>query len=397
MSEGGFGELLRARRGGAALTQEELAERSGLSVRAIRDLEHGRVARPRRETVRMLATALGLRDDDREELLLLARQGSPAARLRPAVTEPVAEPAAERVAASIASSVAAPVTAAEPAGAEDRGPAVVPAPATPPTARTGARRRRHTVSYALLLAALLTVNAQSCYRGPLPATPPASRHTPAPSHTTGRAVSGVWVASYDTAPGQASTTGDDLQVLRPVARDGALIVTVALTGTGPDTVSVTDTAGNRYRPAGKVESADKRHKLYLFALMHARPLDTLDVITVHWPRTTDAHVTVDAFDGVTSAGPHGGMYSDNGYNKESEPLASGDLALCPAGDYLFAAVSTPDGTGAQLDTPWAPITGPQLSSPTLATAYRAIASANDHCEAHGTAAMPWLILTLHLH
>ncbi|MGW7825187.1 helix-turn-helix domain-containing protein [Streptomyces puniciscabiei] len=45
MSEDGFGALLRARRSGAGLTQEELAERSGLSVRVIRDLERGRVAR----------------------------------------------------------------------------------------------------------------------------------------------------------------------------------------------------------------------------------------------------------------------------------------------------------------------------------------------------------------
>jgi len=80
MSEEGFGALLRARRGEAGLTQEELAERSGLSVRAIRDLEHGRVARPRRETVRMLATALGLPEDGHEELLQLARKSAPRAR-----------------------------------------------------------------------------------------------------------------------------------------------------------------------------------------------------------------------------------------------------------------------------------------------------------------------------
>lgn len=42
------------------LTQEELAERSGLSVRAIRNLETGHTARPRRQSLLLLARALGL-------------------------------------------------------------------------------------------------------------------------------------------------------------------------------------------------------------------------------------------------------------------------------------------------------------------------------------------------
>ncbi|MFI9809958.1 hypothetical protein ACIHEJ_37610 [Streptomyces sp. NPDC052301] len=49
----------------------------------MRDLEHGRVARPPRETVRLLATALGLPEDDREELLRLAGHALPPARPRP--------------------------------------------------------------------------------------------------------------------------------------------------------------------------------------------------------------------------------------------------------------------------------------------------------------------------
>jgi transcriptional regulator with XRE-family HTH domain len=37
----GFGELLRRYRTAARLTQEELAEQAGLSVRGIQDLERG--------------------------------------------------------------------------------------------------------------------------------------------------------------------------------------------------------------------------------------------------------------------------------------------------------------------------------------------------------------------
>jgi tetratricopeptide (TPR) repeat protein/transcriptional regulator with XRE-family HTH domain len=56
----GFAEVVRRGRIDAGLTQEELAERTGLSVRMIGDLERGRVARPRRSTIELLSRALGL-------------------------------------------------------------------------------------------------------------------------------------------------------------------------------------------------------------------------------------------------------------------------------------------------------------------------------------------------
>lgn len=51
-----FGPALRALRDRAGLTQEELAERSGLSVRGISDLERGIKRRPHGETVRLWPT-----------------------------------------------------------------------------------------------------------------------------------------------------------------------------------------------------------------------------------------------------------------------------------------------------------------------------------------------------
>ena len=56
----GFGELVRGRRMAAGLTQEELAERSGLGVRTISDIERGRIRRPHRRSVDLLCDALGL-------------------------------------------------------------------------------------------------------------------------------------------------------------------------------------------------------------------------------------------------------------------------------------------------------------------------------------------------
>ena len=55
-----FADLLRQHRLAAGLTQEELAERAGLSARGISDLERGARRHPHRETVRLLADALGL-------------------------------------------------------------------------------------------------------------------------------------------------------------------------------------------------------------------------------------------------------------------------------------------------------------------------------------------------
>lgn len=81
-SGAGFGPLLVALRRSASLTQEDLAESAGLSVRAVRDMERGRVRRPRRGTVSALAAALDL--DAGEEAELAAAAGAiPAARPAP--------------------------------------------------------------------------------------------------------------------------------------------------------------------------------------------------------------------------------------------------------------------------------------------------------------------------
>src|SRR5215469_17277310 len=58
----GVGRRLRAARQAALLTLEELADGSGVSVRAISDLERGLTRKPRPRTVRLLAAALDLPD-----------------------------------------------------------------------------------------------------------------------------------------------------------------------------------------------------------------------------------------------------------------------------------------------------------------------------------------------
>ena len=68
-----FGELLKGYRQAAALTQEELAERAGLSVRGIKALEGGERTRPYRDTIRLLADALQLAGEERSAFEAAAR------------------------------------------------------------------------------------------------------------------------------------------------------------------------------------------------------------------------------------------------------------------------------------------------------------------------------------
>jgi DNA-binding XRE family transcriptional regulator len=67
-----FGAMLRGFRWQAQLTQEELAERAGVSVRTIRNLESDRMKTPRLSSVRALAEGLGLTAEERRRFDLLA-------------------------------------------------------------------------------------------------------------------------------------------------------------------------------------------------------------------------------------------------------------------------------------------------------------------------------------
>ena len=84
-----FAELLRRYRRSAGLTQEELAERATISTRAVSDIERGINQRPQRETVRLLADALGIAEPDRTPFESAARRSKrPAPALSPVTRAP---------------------------------------------------------------------------------------------------------------------------------------------------------------------------------------------------------------------------------------------------------------------------------------------------------------------
>jgi transcriptional regulator with XRE-family HTH domain len=82
---GAFGTRLRLCRQSTGLSQEVLAERAGLSVRAVRNLERGRISAPHPGSLRRLADALALEGQARAEFLGLGQRRAGSA---PGITTP---------------------------------------------------------------------------------------------------------------------------------------------------------------------------------------------------------------------------------------------------------------------------------------------------------------------
>jgi transcriptional regulator with XRE-family HTH domain len=81
-----FAALLKRTRLAAGLTQETLAERSGLSARAVSDLERDGERTPRLDTLALLADALGLTHERRADLFAAARPAVQPAVIGPTLT-----------------------------------------------------------------------------------------------------------------------------------------------------------------------------------------------------------------------------------------------------------------------------------------------------------------------
>ncbi|HEU4425509.1 MAG TPA: BTAD domain-containing putative transcriptional regulator [Pilimelia sp.] len=75
-ADASVGALVRSHRRRFGLSQQELGRRSGISVRALRDIEQDRVRRPHLGSVHSLASALGLTEADRDQLLAAAGAGA---------------------------------------------------------------------------------------------------------------------------------------------------------------------------------------------------------------------------------------------------------------------------------------------------------------------------------
>src|SRR6202050_5801064 len=70
------GRRLRQRREDAGLSQEEVADRSGLGVRTVSNVDRGSIRTPHPRTIRMLGEALGLPANACDELIAEGRASS---------------------------------------------------------------------------------------------------------------------------------------------------------------------------------------------------------------------------------------------------------------------------------------------------------------------------------
>ncbi len=88
-----FGDQLRRYRELAGLTQEQLAEKAGLTAKAVGALERGERQRPYPTTVQLLATALKLSEAQRAALLATLHRRPDAAPAEPPASPPMPTPA----------------------------------------------------------------------------------------------------------------------------------------------------------------------------------------------------------------------------------------------------------------------------------------------------------------
>lgn len=117
---------LRRYRLDAELTQERLAEKSGVSIRTIRGIETGKRPNPQVTSIRQLADALALTGDDREELVAAALGQSTTAGTVSSLAVPRQLPAAPRLFTGRADEFAALTRSLDDAG-DHSGSAVVAA------------------------------------------------------------------------------------------------------------------------------------------------------------------------------------------------------------------------------------------------------------------------------
>ncbi|MER7844311.1 helix-turn-helix domain-containing protein [Kitasatospora sp. NPDC096077] len=340
------GPLLRRWRLRAGLTQEELAERSGLSSRAIRDLERGRVRRPRLSTVRLLAEAMGLTEQERSQLSEAARPVDPVADSpadspadRPADLLAV-DPPTEDLAATVRTEVVH-TEAVHTEVVHTEVAATPPGPSRPGAWRAAVGRLLTRDPFGRVkrlgaLAAACLLTAVSGDTGPGAGPRPASPSEP---------VSYVARVGSDSFPADPliGSTGTDLPVERPVAAGDSLLVTVRLINAQPGPITVTDTAGNTYTAAGGTTDPDG-NRLVILAAVHAKRLRPgTDRFIVAWPASEGDQVTVDEFHGITAVGSSAG--TDSGHSSTASFIglrwlcsdAADGLLLVALGSYAHRA------------------------------------------------------------
>ena len=214
------GAWVRSRRLAAGMTQEELAAKCGLSVRAISNLERGRTARPHPRSLEMLAAALGLPETD--GTAWAARLRADQARTASSQTspeegwsQPKTSPSGTDLGPPDESEADRPYAAPPPEQHERIEPAEPSTPQAAGPPRRAARRLRIALVPILLILAIVTVAALAATRtrgtdlrtlSPHGSTDSSAGHAQAQSGLPA-VMLGIWTSAedtggYPTIPGQ---------------------------------------------------------------------------------------------------------------------------------------------------------------------------------------------------
>lgn len=184
-----------------------------------------------------------------------------------------------------------------------------------------------------------------------------------------------------------SSTAVDVPIDTPVSAGDTVVVSLGLTGTGPGTVTVTDTAGNTYTKVGDVVDT-YWHRTMIYVAFGVKPLKTADRINATYPRSSKYHIAVDEFRGVTSVAASAG--DSNVYEQNSTSFTTSKTQLwCRSGDLLIAALATNStGTAPKFSTGWQTLPILKLSSYRLTTAYEFV-TGDGKCAATGLTRGQW--------
>jgi fibronectin type 3 domain-containing protein len=207
-------------------------------------------------------------------------------------------------------------------------------------------------------------------------------------------------ASYVGRVGSATASSSTTTISVPVSGSGVpagntLVVSLLLSTTKSPTgaVSATDSAGNSYVVARDTNDGSGGDRTVMLVSVGVKALAAGGSITLTYPSSSETHVSVDEFAGIT------GIDTSAGATGTSTAFSSGAApTTTQATDVLIGMVGVESGKSPTWASGWTPLPVLSVASDYLDTAYQIATSAGAYA-ASGTTNGQWMasIITLKTH
>ncbi|WP_441250504.1 right-handed parallel beta-helix repeat-containing protein [Kitasatospora sp. McL0602] len=199
--------------------------------------------------------------------------------------------------------------------------------------------------------------------------------------------SGTGPAYVGRVGGATGTAGATTLTLHPgtagVKAGDALVVSAMLTNTKAGTVSASDTQGNHYGLTVN-QSDGAGDATVLLVATGVKALSATDTITLTFPATTEQHLAVDEYAGVTAVDQHASAAGT------AAAFSSGATATTTAAtELLVGAAGVQGGSNVTWSAGFTPLPELFVSSDQLATAYQPVTATGAY-SATGTADRQWM-------